>query len=211
MNVARGTPVAKSDDPLEVLYDMDRADWRRWLKKNHDSSTGVRLAIFKKGSGKLGVTYEEAVEEALCFGWIDGRLNAVDEERFKLHFSSRRPSSYWSRSNKERVQRLIEKGLMTPAGLAKIEIAKKNGNWDIIDDVENLRVPDDLEKALSVHPPAKENFEAFGIAYKKQALWWIKSAKRPETRARRVEETTLLAAENKKAYQYMRKDDSHQS
>jgi uncharacterized protein YdeI (YjbR/CyaY-like superfamily) len=199
-------PMAKGDDQLEVLYDMDRADWRRWLKRNHERALGVWLVLYKKGSGKSGVTYEEAVEEALCFGWIDSRPNVLDEKRFKLHLSPRKKNSLWSRSNKERSRRLIAQGLMTPAGLSKIEAAKSNGNWDIIDDVEALRVPEDLERALSAHPPAKENFEAFAVSYKKQALWWIKSAKRPETRARRVEETTLLAAENKKANQYVRKE-----
>lgn len=138
------------------------------------------------------------MEEALCFGWIDSRVNALDEERFRQVYSPRKPGSIWSRSNKERVRKLIEEGRMTPAGLSKVEAAKADGSWGILDEVEGLRVPDDLRKALLASPPAKENFDAFNESYRKQALYWVLSAKRPETRAKRVEKVARSAAENKK-------------
>jgi uncharacterized protein YdeI (YjbR/CyaY-like superfamily) len=197
---------AKGDDQLEVLYDMDRAKWRKWLEKNHGQTASVFLVLVKKGARREGISYVEAVEEALCFGWIDSRPNALDEERFKIHMSPRRPKSIWSRSNKERVRRLIEQGLMTPAGMERVEAAKRNGSWDTIEDVEGLKVPDDLEEALLAHPPAKENFESFIASYKKQAIYWVLSAKRPETRAKRVEEIASSAAEKQKINQYVGKE-----
>jgi uncharacterized protein YdeI (YjbR/CyaY-like superfamily) len=177
--------MAKVSDRREVLHGMDRAKWRRWLEDNHDRSSGVWLVVRKKRAEGTGVTLDEATEEALCFGWIDGRLNTLAEDWYKLLFAPRKPESTWARSNKERVRKLIEQGRMTPAGLRTVEIAKQNGSWDRLEDVEELCVPADLENALSSHPPAKENFEAFSASYKKQVLWWIASTKRPETRGPR--------------------------
>jgi uncharacterized protein YdeI (YjbR/CyaY-like superfamily) len=194
------------NDQEDTFYAKDREEWRRWLEDNHDSYRGIWLVIFKKGSGKPHITYEEAVEEGLCFGWIDNKPNVIDEERFKLRFTPRKPRSAWSRSNKKRVEKLIEQGLMTPAGMRKIEEAKRNGAWDLLEDVEDLRVPEDLEKALAANPPADVNFKAFSDSAKKQILFWIKTAKLPETRRKRVEETARLATENKRANQYVRKN-----
>jgi uncharacterized protein YdeI (YjbR/CyaY-like superfamily) len=198
--------MVKGDDQLEVLYDMDRAKWRRWLEKNHEQTESVWLVLVKKGAKRKGVSYEEAVQEALCFGWIDSRPNYLDEERFKIHMSTRRPKSVWSKSNKERARKLIEQGLMTPAGMSKIEEAKRKGIWNMLDDVEELKVPEELDKTLQANPPAKRNFEAFGISYKKQAIYWVLSAKRSETRAKRAEEIARSAAENQKVNQYVGKE-----
>lgn len=187
---------------LETVRVGSRAEWRAWLERNHDSSPSIQLAIVKKGSKKRGVTYEEAVQEAICFGWIDSRANVLDEDHFKVLMSPRKPGSIWSKSNKERVRKMIEEGLMTSAGLRKIKAAKKDGSWGILDEVEEMRVPEDLERALSRDPLAMENFEKFNSSYRKQALYWVLSAKRPETRAKRVEELARMAAENKKVGQY---------
>ena len=182
-----------------------RAAWRAWLEEHHDTSPGVWLVSYKKGSGKPGVSYPEAVEEALCFGWIDSRPNALDDERYMQRFSPRKPDSPWSALNKRRITKLIDDGLMTPTGMAKIEAAKRDGTWNADDEIENLTVPNDLKQALAVHDKAADHFAAFSDSSKKQILWWIASAKRSETRAKRIEETARLAAENKKANQYTRK------
>jgi len=188
---------------LETIRVGSRAEWRAWLERNHDSSPSIQLAIVKKGSEKRGVTYEEAVQEAICFGWIDSRANVLDEDHFKVLMSPRKPGSIWSKSNKERVRKMIEQGLMAPAGLRKVKAAKKDGSWRILDDVEDLKVPEDLERALGGHPSAKENFEAFGDSYRKQVLYWVLSAKHPETRAKRVKEVVRSATRNEKVGQYI--------
>jgi uncharacterized protein YdeI (YjbR/CyaY-like superfamily) len=190
--------MVKVDDHLEILYDMDRAKWRRWLERNHEQKEAVWLVLVKKGAKRKGVTYVEAVEEALCFGWIDSNPNRLDDERFKIHMSPRKPNSVWARSNKERVRGLIEQGLMTPAGMKKIEAAKSNGSWDIIEEVDALQVPKELEKVFQSHPPAKENFESFIPSYRKQAIYWVLSAKRSETKAKRAEEIARAAARKEK-------------
>lgn len=182
----------------EMVRVGSRVEWREWLERNHDRSPSIQLAVVKKGSRKGGVAYVEAVEEAICFGWIDSRANVLDEDHFKVLMSPRKPGSIWSKSNKERVRRMIEQGLMAPAGLRKVEAAKRDGSWNLLDEVEGLQIPKDLEDALLVLPSARENFEAFGPSYMKQALYWIKTAKRPETRAKRVEEIARAAAENRK-------------
>lgn len=193
--------MTKVDDHLEILYDMDRAKWRRWLEKNHEQTASVWLVLVKKGAKRKGISYEEAVQEALCFGWIDSNPNRLDDERFKIHMSPRKPNSVWARSNKGRVRRLIEQGLMTPAGMEKIEAAKRNGSWDIIEEVDSLQVPEELEKALLSHPPAKANFDSFILSYRKQAIYWVLSAKRPETKAKRSEEIARAAARKEKVGQ----------
>ncbi len=190
----------------ERFYAADRAEWRAWLAENHDIAKGVWLIYYKKESGKPRVSYEESVEEALCFGWIDSVVNKIDEESYMQVFSPRKASSGWSRTNKVRVERLLAAGLMESAGLKSIEIAKENGTWESLDEVENLTVPDDLQEALVQHPPALENFTAFSRSAKKLILVWIYSAKRPETRMKRVLETAQLAAQNIKAQQSTSKD-----
>lgn len=176
----------------------DRQSWRSWLSKNHSTSTGVYVLILKKGSEKHGITLAEAVEEALCFGWIDCCPRTLDADYFKLWLSPRKPKSVWSQINRARVENLIKQGLMTPAGLVKVDGAKKDGSWYIIDDVDALEMPDDLIAALDSRGEARKNFEAFNASYKKQILYWIKSAKRPETRVKRLEEVVSSAANNVK-------------
>ena len=145
------------------------------------------------------MTYDDLVEEALCFGWIDGRTNKLDDGRSMIMMTRRKPTSTWARSNKERVERLTAEGRITDAGLRAIETAKANGSWTILDDVDSLIVPEDLLVALSRDQRAQRYFDAFPPSAKKMILYWIKSAKRPETRRRRIAETVRLAAENTRA------------
>lgn len=188
--------------PPNSVHPKTRAEWRKWLEKNHTRTEGIWLITYKKATGKPRVEYEEAVEEALCFGWIDSKANKLDDERSLLWMSPRKPGTGWSRPNKERIERLTAAGLIAPAGLAKIEAARKDGSWEALDAVEALEIPPDLEKAFAAYETAKPNFEAFPRSVKRAILEWISNAKKPETRAKRVEETARLAAENVRANQW---------
>ena len=148
-------------DELERIGAPDRASWRRWLKENHEGSPGVWLVYFKKASGKPSVSYDEAVEEALCFGWIDSLVNSLDEERYMQVYTPRKRGSVWSKPNKERVARVVAAGLMTEAGLAKIEAAKADGSWSLLDPVDALLEPEDLKAALDSNPDARAAFDGF--------------------------------------------------
>ncbi len=192
----------KKLDTLETFYAPDRRMWRAWLMDNHATATGVWLMYYKKESGKPRVSYDAAVEEALCFGWIDSVANKIDDERYKQMFSPRKPNSNWAASNKKRVERLIAQGLMTEAGMKTITIAQKNGKWNALDDVEQLREPNDLRAALDANPTADTNWSAFSRSVKRGILEWILNAKRPKTRTSRIEETVRLAGENNKANHY---------
>lgn len=175
------------------------------MLKNHTRTESIWLIIYKKGAAKKSVSYPEAVEEALCFGWIDSRPNKIDADSYKIIFSPRKPKSVWSKVNKKKIEVLIEKGLMHEAGLSKIELAKKNGSWATLDNIEELIVPPELSKAFAKNKKAAKYFDAFPPSVKKQILWWISSAKQPETRQKRIVETVALAAENKRANQYQKK------
>jgi len=196
--------IPKIHKGYETFYAPDRGAWRRWLEANYASSKGVWLVYYKKGSDKPRVSYNEAVEEALCFGWIDSRPNKIDDERYMQLFTPRKAGSVWAKSNKERVERLIEQGLMTPAGLEKVEVAKRNGRWEALTDAEELVMPEDLKRSLMASPDALKNFEAFRLTEKKRLLYWIGNVKRPEARAKRIEETTLIAAKNMRLNDYLR-------
>jgi uncharacterized protein YdeI (YjbR/CyaY-like superfamily) len=175
---------------------------RTWLAENHSLANGVWLANHKKGTVKPRLEYDEIVEELLCFGWIDSKSNHLDDERSLLWISPRKPRSGWSRTNKERVERLEREGLMTDAGRAAIAEAKRNGAWTALDAVERLEIPDDLAAALAADADAARHFDAFPPSSKKIILTWITSAKRAETRERRVSETVELAAKNIRANHY---------
>lgn len=177
-------------------------EWRDWLAEHHTRRTGVWLVTWRAGSGGPRITYDESVEQALCFGWVDSKGRALDARRTMLWFAPRTPRSGWSRPNKVRVEKLLAAGLMAPAGLAVIEAAKANGAWTLLDDVEDLVVPGDLAAAFAAHPPAAEHWEAFPRSAKRGILEWIVQAKRPETRARRIAETAEKAALNERANQW---------
>lgn len=172
---------------------------REWLEANYATGEPFWLITFKKHVSDRYVPYGEIVEELLCFGWIDSRTRRVDDDRTMLLVSPRKPGSTWSASNKKRVTALKRAGLMTPAGQCKIDEAKKDGSWTYLDDIENLVVPDDLAAALACNKRAKKNFEAFNASARKLILMWLKTAKREETRRKRVTETVRLAAKNVKA------------
>ena len=144
------------DDAVEQFYAKDRRVWRLWLSKHHRRGEPVWLVYYKKDSGTPSITYAEAVEEALCYGWVDSRPNKLDPERYKQLFSQRKPKSPWSTINKKRALRLIKEQRMTPAGLAKIEAAKNDGSWSSYDGVDSLVVPKDLAAELATNERAKE-------------------------------------------------------
>lgn len=173
--------------------------------KNHTRSTGVWLVSFKKGTGKPRFDYNDSVEEALCFGWVDSKPNKLDEERTMLWFAPRKGKTGWSKPNKERVERLVKAGLMHTTGMAKVEQAKSDGSWSLLDAVEELHVPQDLQEALIALPPAEENFLNFPRSAKRGILEWVLQAKRPETRAVRVQETARMAQLNQRANQWRAK------
>jgi uncharacterized protein YdeI (YjbR/CyaY-like superfamily) len=193
------------NDDLPQTQAGNRSEWRAWLAENHLIATGVWLVYFKKTSGESYLSYDEMVEEALCFGWVDSKPGTVDASRSMLYFSPRNPKSNWSRPNKERIERLIAAGKMAPKGLEMVELAKKSGTWVALDGVENLEIPDDLQAALNALPKANEYFMAFPRSVKRGILEWIQSAKTPETRLKRIQETASLADSNIRANQYIKK------
>ena len=188
--------------PPDAVQPADREAWRAWLAANHDRDAGVWLVTFKATSGRARIPYDDAVEEALCFGWVDSRPRALDTERTMLWFAPRKPRSGWSAPNKRRVAAMLAAGRMHAAGLAKVDAAKADGSWTALDAVEALVIPDDLAAAFDAHPPAAEHWEAFPRSVKRGILEWIASAKRQETRARRVLETATKARDNERAAQW---------
>jgi uncharacterized protein YdeI (YjbR/CyaY-like superfamily) len=189
----------KDAEQLEI---DSRAQWRRWLTRHHTRTSGVWLVTWKKTSDGPHVPYDDIVEEALAFGWIDSKPRALDAQRTMLWLAPRKAGTGWSAPNKARIARMTAAGLMHAAGEAKIEAAKRDGSWTRLDAVERLVVPPDLAAALNRRPPATQNFEAFPRSVKRAILEWIEQAKRPETRARRVEETASLAQKNERANQW---------
>jgi uncharacterized protein YdeI (YjbR/CyaY-like superfamily) len=188
--------------PPNSTHPKSRAEWRKWLEKNHTRAEGVWMISYKKATGKPFVGYEESVEEALCFGWVDSKGNKLDDERSMLWFAPRKKGSGWAKTNKERVARLTKAGLMAPAGLAKVEAARKDGSWNALDAVEALEIPPDLAKAFSKNKTAGKFFEAFPRSAKRAILEWISNAKKPETRAARILDTVTKAEKNIRANQW---------
>jgi uncharacterized protein YdeI (YjbR/CyaY-like superfamily) len=191
---------ALAPDGKPMIGPFDRTGWREWLISNHESSKGVYLVSWRRATGRSSVPYEEAVEEALCVGWVDATGRTLDEERALQWFAPRRARSGWARSNKERVARLEAQGLMLPAGLAAIEEAKRNGSWTLLDDVENLVVPDDLAAALAATPSARGTWDAFPPSARRTMLGWVVQARRPETRTDRIARIADAAARGERAY-----------
>ncbi|MDE3249485.1 MAG: YdeI/OmpD-associated family protein [Bacteroidota bacterium] len=180
----------------------DRAAWRRWLEKNHEQETAVWLIIYHKTSATKTVYYDEAVEEAICFGWIDSIAHKRDEESKYQFFAKRKPKSNWSKANRARAEKMIAQGRMQPAGQAAITHAKKTGSWTALEQVQSSVVPPDLEAALNKNKTARSHFDKFPPSSKRIILEWILNAKKPETRANRIAETVSLAADNIRANHY---------
>lgn len=187
---------------IETYCPQSAMDWRSWLEKNHESKDSIWLIYYKASTKIPSLSWSEAVDQALCFGWIDSTKKTIDEERYMQYFSKRKPSSTWSKVNKDKVVELIDTKRMGKAGFRSIEIAKENGNWSLMDDVEKLIVPEDLESALNSSPNAMAFFQDQSKSIKKMLLHWVVVAKRNETRQKRITEIVQCAAEGKRPKQF---------
>ena len=194
--------MAKQEKEIETFYPATRQQWRAWLQKHHGKKQSVWLIQYKKNAGVATISWSEAVDEALCFGWIDSIKKTLDENRSIQFFCKRKPNSTWSKVNKAKIEQLMANGLMAPAGLAIIETAKKNGSWTILDEVEELLIPHDLETACKAMPGALDYFHGLSRSVRKQLLQWLVLAKRPETRQKRIAEIATLAAQKQKPKQF---------
>ena len=186
--------------PQEEVYVRSRAEWRQWLFENAAHSSGIWL-IYDKGPARI-LSYDDIVEEALCFGWIDSKPRRLDDTRAMLYVAPRKPTSAWSQLNKQRAERLLVAGLMQPAGLAAIETAKRNGTWTALEKVEQLIEPDDLRAAFAQNPQAREHWGLCPRSTKRAILEWIASAKTAETRAQCIARTVAEAAASRRANQW---------
>lgn len=181
-----------------------REEWRNWLIENHNVKQSVWLVYYKKRTKLNTIAYSDAVDEALCFGWIDSRIKPIDDQKYMQQFSRRNEKSVWSKVNKEKVRVLINAGLMTEAGLKIVERAKENGSWNLLDEAEDLIVPADLEQALNAWPVALDYFYGLSRSDKRNVLQWLVLAKRPETRLKRINEIVECALLKQKPKQFRR-------
>lgn len=186
-----------SKQEIEHFYPETKEQWRAWLAENHIHKDAVWLIHYKQNADRPTVRWSDAVDEALCFGWIDSKAVTIDETSFKQYYCKRKPTSTWSKVNKEKLTQLIAANKMTAAGLACIEVAKQNGSWTILDEVEELIIPNDLEKAFTGHKGSKDFFLSLSRSIRKLLLSWIALAKRQETRQKRIDEIALCAGEEK--------------
>jgi len=183
-----------SESPVKEF--LDHEEWRKWLEENHSSKEEVWVIIHKKKSAKKGLTYEEAVEEAVCFGWIDSKMQSIDAVSFRQRFSPRKKTSIWSKSNRERAEKMIRKGRMTQAGFETINEAKSNGKWDTAYSSKIApALPKDLEKALKENESAWKNFKEFSNSTKFQYIYWVENAKKDETRRKRIIDVVKKASQ----------------
>lgn len=182
-----------------LIYVSNRKDWREWLEKNHTTEKEIWLVYYKKHTGKDRIPYDDAVEEALCFGWIDSIVRRLDDEKYAQKFTPRKDQSNWSESNKRRIEKMTAQDKMTEAGLIKIKRAKETGKWDeIISSPDLHEVHPDFKNELEKNPKAKENFNRLAPSYQKYYIGWISSAKRDETRNKRIKEALGLLEKNQK-------------
>jgi uncharacterized protein YdeI (YjbR/CyaY-like superfamily) len=189
-------------EPANAIHPKTRQELRDWLMMYHAQSAGVWLISYKKASNKPRLSYDEIVEELLAFGWIDSKPNKLDSERSLLWIAPRKAKTGWSKINKDRVSALTRAGRMSAPGLAKVAAAQQDGSWNALDEIEALIIPDDLQHAFSAYPDAERNFNAFPRSVKRGILEWIATAKRSETRVKRIEETARLASVNQRANQW---------
>jgi uncharacterized protein YdeI (YjbR/CyaY-like superfamily) len=187
---------------IQTFYPKSQKDWRDWLIENHNSKQSIWLICYKKQANKPTISWSDAVDEALCFGWIDSTRKSIGDDAFIQFFTKRKPNSVWSKINKAKIERLINDGLMQKAGFDCVQKAKENGSWIILDDVEELTIPEDLEKEFEANPGAKEFFMSLSKSVKKSILQWLVLAKRPETRQNRIIEIAALAAQKRKPKQF---------
>lgn len=191
-----------TEKPLVTFHPKSKAEWRAWLSENHQSNQSIWLVYHKSSSNKPSLSWSDAVDEALCFGWIDSTKKTIDKESYMQYFSKRKPNSMWSRINKEKVTKLIEENLMTDAGFQSIVIAKENGSRNALDDVEALIIPKDLKEALASNLEAMAFFNELSNSAKKLLLHWVTFAKRPETRKKRIVELVESASQGLKPKQF---------
>ena len=182
---------------FEELYFKNDTEWRKWLHHNHKTTKGVYLIFYKVDHDMPSMRWEEAVRVSLCYGWIDSTVKSLGDGKRRQYFCPRKPKSNWSKVNKDHVKELTKKGLMHEGGLKAIEIAKKNGSWTAMDDVENGVLPSDLQLSFHQNNAAWENFQGFTRGQRKSYLSWLHHAKRKETRQRRIKEIVLLCENNK--------------
>ena len=188
-------------DGKERVHAETVEEWRAWLTEHHADSRGAWLVSWRAHTGKPRITYEESVVEALAVGWVDSKGSKLDEDRTMLWFTRRKPTSAWARTNKQRVELLLAEGRMLPAGQAAIDVAKANGAWSLLDEVEDLIIPADLATAFDQHPGSREHWDGFPRSTRRALLEWIVLAKRPETRAKRIREIAERAARGERANQ----------
>ena len=174
---------------LREIHPKTQAGWRAWLGKNHSKCDGVWLIYYRASTGRRRLSWEVAVREALCFGWIDSKTNQIDDARYKQIFTPRKPRSVWSKINKQHIAELTEAGLMTDAGLRAVNFAKQNGAWSLLEPVDALIVPSDLESALRTSQRARDAYQALSNSAKRSVLYPVYSAKREETRTKRIANT----------------------
>ncbi|HVQ12287.1 MAG TPA: YdeI/OmpD-associated family protein [Vicinamibacterales bacterium] len=181
---------------LKKVQPKSRSAWRVWLEKHHAASQGIWLVFAKKHTGLPTLSYEEAVQEALCFGWIDSLMKSIDDRFHMQMFTPRKPKSRWSATNKARLAKLMKAGVMAPAGLAAVEQAKKSGSWTGYASVDALTIPPELKRALEANPDAKKNWPNYSASARRSFLHMVNDAKRPETRAKYVKRVIDLVANN---------------
>jgi uncharacterized protein YdeI (YjbR/CyaY-like superfamily) len=187
---------------IETICPQSRQQWRQWLQENHDKKQSIWLVYYKKKSNLPTVNWSEAVDEALCFGWIDSQKKSIDEEKYMQFFCRRKSNSTWSKVNKAKIQRLEEEGLITQAGFDSIETAKLNGSWTILDEVEELIIPEDLENEFQNRPGSKSYFLSLSMSDRRNILQWLVLAKRQQTRLMRIQKIGKLAAQKLKPSQF---------
>ena len=187
---------------VEDYCPHNKKDWRKWLELNHDYKEAVWLIFYKKKSPNYNLSWSESVDEALCFGWIDSTKKTIDSEKYKQYFSKRKAKSNWSKINKDKVKTLIDQGLMQNEGYKSIEFAKENGSWTILDGVEALEIPEDLKSEFANYKGSMEFFDSLSKSVKKGLLYWVISAKRKETRQKRIFQIVENASRNLKPKQF---------
>lgn len=192
-----------SKEEVDIFCPANAIAFRNWLENNHKIKPAVWLIFYKKSSKNHNLTWSEAVDEALCFGWIDSKKKTIDEESYMQYYCKRKPTSTWSKINKNKIEKLIDNGHMTDSGMEVISMAKENGSWIILDDVEALIVPKDLEQAFQENHGAKDFYLQQSDSMKKGFLAWIALAKRPVTRQKRIDKIVLHAF-NRELAKYFR-------
>jgi uncharacterized protein YdeI (YjbR/CyaY-like superfamily) len=184
---------------MKEVYIKNRVEWRKWLFRNHNKNSGIWLVFYKKKTDKPALAYETAVEEALCFGWIDSIIKKIDDSKYARKFTPRKNQSKWSQINKKRASKMIEEGRMTKTGISRIEFAKQTGQWDQNAGPNiDFNISPEFAAALNKNHRANENFETLAPTYRRQYTGWINTAKRPETKKKRIAESIALLQNGEK-------------